>query len=536
VYKSPILLHRILFLLSPLSPFYCFFLHVEGSGSVNAMSSLAGNEKLLASSDMPNNTESLRNTDPQSNNKTSLLSSSTEIHESTLLVTNRTPSPTGKPKRSRKHPKNKSSHCGPTVTRDKPVRSSKTHKKVTKLDNIMILDPVEKAVKSDDIAVPDPDQIAVLSEHDNYEPSAKKRKKHIRNEPSAKKRKKHDNYEPSAKKRRTIKFIIESTPLEPSHNRNSIANLRAESSKKESTIFGTHTPSHSPPVRINTHTPCSIPEVDDLKHSNCNNQFMFSDFMPEVPFTLPKENRRMDDKVKPVLSPLVDSHGADVGGTTTNIEVFIDDEVKPPQSPLVDSHGADIGGTTPIFEGVSKTHLSDVSAPSAVGNVITTGGAGQDVSQERVASNMDNNLVEKPILFSYVDVVDMSAHQCCGFSYILRLVDPIARVGHATPMKTNSSVDVISGFRRLMSMSRIQPSTIYYASTLSDVISSSERYSYVLFVEKSHSTTMLLERQLYLNQMKRWLKGYGNEWLRGALIVQAVTNTLSLHNVAPSTD
>jgi len=183
-----------------------------------------------------------------------------------------------------------------------------------------------------------------------------------------------------------------------------------------------------------------------------------------------------------------------------------------------------------------KTHLSDVSAPSAVGNVITTGGAGQDLSQERVASNMDNNLVEKPILFSYVDVVDMSAHQCCGFSYILRLVDPIARVGHATPMKTNSSVDVISGFRRLMSMSRIQPSTIYYASTLSDVISSSERYSNVLFVEKSHSTTMLLERQLYLNQMKRWLKGYGNEWLRGALIVQAVTNTLSLHNVAPSTD
>jgi hypothetical protein len=191
---------------------------------VNAMSSLAGNEKLLASSDMPNNTESLRNTDPQSNNKTLLLSCSTEIHESTLLVTNRTPSPTGKPKRSRKHPKNKSSHCGPTVTRDKPVRSSKTHKKVTKLDNIMILDPVEKAVKSDDIAVPDPDQIAVLSEHDNNEPSAKKRKKHIRNEPSAKKRKKHNNYEPSAKKWRTIKFIIESTPLEPSHNRNSIAN------------------------------------------------------------------------------------------------------------------------------------------------------------------------------------------------------------------------------------------------------------------------------------------------------------------------
>jgi hypothetical protein len=274
---------------------------------VNAMLSSAGNEKLLASSDTPNNTKSLLNTDPQSNSKTSLFSSSTEIHQSTLLVTNRTPTPTGKPKRSRKQPKNKSSHCGPMVTREKPVRRNKNHKKVTKLDNIMILDPVEKAVKSDDIAVPDPDQIAVLSEHDNYEPSAKKRKK-------------HDNYEPSAKKWKKIKFIIESTPLEPSHTSNSIVNLHAESSKKESTIIGTHTPNHSTPVGINTHTPCSIAAVNDLKHSNCNNQFMFSDFMPEVPFTLPKENRRIDDEVKPVLSPLVDSHGGDVGGTTTNLE------------------------------------------------------------------------------------------------------------------------------------------------------------------------------------------------------------------------
>jgi hypothetical protein len=47
---------------------------------------------------------------------------------------------------------------------------------------------------------------------------------------------------------------------------------------------------------------------------------------------------------------------------------------------------------------------------------------------------------------------------------------------------------------------------------------------------------MLLERQLYLNQMKRRLKGYGNVWVHGALIVQAVTNTLSLDNAAPSTD
>jgi hypothetical protein len=49
-------------------------------------------------------------------------------------------------------------------------------------------------------------------------------------------------------------------------------------------------------------------------------------------------------------------------------------------------------------------------------------------------------------------------------------------------------------------------------------------------MEKSHSLAMNLERKFYLNQMKRWLKGYGNEWLCGAITVQAVTNTLSLAN------
>jgi hypothetical protein len=258
-----------------------------------------------------------------------MFSTTTEIHQSTLLVTNRTPTPptpTGKPKCSCKQPKNKSSHCGPKVPREKLDRRSKTHKKVTKSDNILILDPVEKAVKLDDVAVPDPDQKAVLSEHDNYEPSAKKHKK--------------------------IKFIIQSSLLEPSHTSNCIVNLHVESSKKESAIVWTNNPSHSTPVGINTHSPCSIPAVDDLKHSNCNNQFLFNDFMPEVPFTLPKEKHHLDDEVKPVRSPLVDSHGADVGGTTMN------------------------------SEGVSQVHQSSVSFTSAVGNVIPTAGVGQDLSQE----------------------------------------------------------------------------------------------------------------------------------------------------------
>jgi hypothetical protein len=58
--------------------------------------------------------------------------------------------------------------------------------------------------------------------------------------------------------------------------------------------------------------------------------------MPEVPFTLPKEKRHLDDEVNAVRSPLVDSHGADVSGTTMNLL----------SSPLADLYGAHLGGST----------------------------------------------------------------------------------------------------------------------------------------------------------------------------------------------
>jgi hypothetical protein len=140
----------------------------------------------------------------------------------------------------------------------------------------------------------------------------------------------------------------------------------------------------------------------------------------------------------------VDLHGADVGGTTMHsLSRNFATEVCRNHSSIEPSSNE---------EGVAQVHQSDAYCTSAVGNVIPTVGVGQDLSQERVVSNMDNDSIDKPILFSYVDIVDMSAHDCCGFSYILCLVDPISRVGHVTPMKTNSSIDVMSGFHRLISM------------------------------------------------------------------------------------
>ena len=66
----------------------------------------------------------------------------------------------------------------------------------------------------------------------------------------------------------------------------------------------------------------------------------------------------------------------------------------------------------------------------------------------------------------------MSSHVCCGFSFILQLADPLARVGHATPLQTSCDVDIEVGFKWLMAMSRdVKPSYVFY-----NFLSSVERW------------------------------------------------------------
>ena len=48
---------------------------------------------------------------------------------------------------------------------------------------------------------------------------------------------------------------------------------------------------------------------------------------------------------------------------------------------------------------------------------------------------IDGNLPTRTIT-SYVDLVDISKQSCCGYSYVLRLVDPIACLGHVMILKS----------------------------------------------------------------------------------------------------
>lgn len=111
---------------------------------------------------------------------------------------------------------------------------------------------------------------------------------------------------------------------------------------------------------------------------------------------------------------------------------------------------------------------------------------------------------------------------------MLRLVDPEARLGHVIILRSKSDESLCDGFSKLMSLSRFPPTTVYYDSKFSFISKVATLYPRVAFTMQSHSTLMEKERCLFLRQFRLWINAYGNNWLRGVTVVQAVTNTLSL--------
>jgi hypothetical protein len=89
----------------------------------------------------------------------------------------------------------------------------------------------------------------------------------------------------------------------------------------------------------------------------------------------------------------------------------------------------------------------------------------------------------------------MSAHVCCGYRFILRLVDPINRVGHATIMKSNSHNEVIVSFRHLlMRVARVEPKVVYYDNQFTFIATVQDEYLHVSLTLMSFSDVMVRER------------------------------------------
>ena len=131
------------------------------------------------------------------------------------------------------------------------------------------------------------------------------------------------------------------------------------------------------------------------------------------------------------------------------------------------------------------------------------------------------------IISSFIDIIDLSSTSCCGCNYILRLVDPVNRYGHAVVMKSVTTDDVSYSLTRLMTVARYKPNNVIYSQSIHCVSPFSELFPSVKFVVGEHSELMTEERKLFISQLSKW-RSQDPNWVTGVAIIQAVTNMLPI--------
>jgi hypothetical protein len=167
----------------------------------------------------------------------------------------------------------------------------------------------------------------------------------------------------------------------------------------------------------------------------------------------------------------------------------------------------------------TKVKIGDCAVPavqSPVSNVEDSVAVDEDnypktSSVNTLSSSLVGHKKNGVVLKSFLDIVNMTAHTCCGYRFILRMVVPIACVGHATVMKSKSPNDVIVAFCHLMRVARVEPTEIYYDTNLSFLASLVEHYPNVTLIMTSFSDVMSRECAMYISQMQRWIKCFGNK-------------------------
>jgi hypothetical protein len=131
-------------------------------------------------------------------------------------------------------------------------------------------------------------------------------------------------------------------------------------------------------------------------------------------------------------------------------------------------------------------------------------------------------------LQGYLDIINMTEHTYLGFNYILRIVDPVRRFGFAVVLRSNDAHELIKGFDRLISVMLVHPDVIYYYDNTSFVTYCISNHKSIDFFKHPHSSMMKKERSMYKRQLRKWLEAYNNNWVRGAVIVQAMVNSMPL--------
>ncbi len=98
----------------------------------------------------------------------------------------------------------------------------------------------------------------------------------------------------------------------------------------------------------------------------------------------------------------------------------------------------------------------------------------------------DRHSSSKPAISSSVDLVDLTAHNCCGYCYILQLVDPVLHIGHANMLKSFSDEDLSTALDKLRGLACFPPSTVYCDEKFSFLPNVTAFYPHIVFTKKTH--------------------------------------------------
>jgi hypothetical protein len=209
--------------------------------------------------------------------------------------------------------------------------------------------------------------------------------------------------------------------------------------------------------------------------------------------------------VVPVTNETVESHAAIVEASRNNVVTAVADEAAKSHASIVDASQSEV--VAEVAGEAKESHASIIEAlQSDVGaEVADEAEELQDSVHEATSSGI--------VIRSFLDIVNMSAHVCCGYRFRLQLVDLINRVGHATIMKSNSHNEVIASFCHLMQVARVEPKVVYYDNQFSFIATVQDEYPLVSLVLMFFSDVMVRERALYILQMQRWIEGFGKKWL-----------------------
>jgi hypothetical protein len=132
----------------------------------------------------------------------------------------------------------------------------------------------------------------------------------------------------------------------------------------------------------------------------------------------------------------------------------------------------------------------------------------------------------------FLDIVDMTDNPCCGYHYILCLVCPDSRRGHAISLKSLLHCDIISAVTHLLNTMKLKPVVICYdwAAQSELLILFQSQFPHVKVIKAEKSPLIKQEKALFCKMLDHWLLllRNNNNWLYGVHIIQAVTNTMPL--------